>query len=85
MINFPTLFPQRSIRDNNRPKKKSAVKASKESAEIAAEKHVATTEQRRDPAHRGHLYKPGQQSSLRERQERLKESRSKAKHIDIEV
>ncbi len=84
MINFPTLFPQRSVRDNNRPKKKSAVKASKESAEVAAEKHVATTERRRDPAHRGRLYQPGQ-LTLRERKERPKESKSKAKHIDIEV
>ncbi len=84
MINFPTLFPQRSVRDNNRPKKKSAVKASKETAEVAAEKHVATTERRRDPSHRGRLYKPGQ-PILRERKERLKDSRSKAKHIDIEV
>jgi len=84
VINFPTLFPQRSIRDNNGPKKKSAVKASKETAEVAAEKHVTTTERRRDPAHRGRLYKPGQPTG-RERQEQLKESKSKAKHIDIEV
>ena len=84
MINFPTIFSQRSPADNNRTKRKSSVKATKESAEVAAEKHVATAERRQDPAHRGHQSEYDRQR-VRERHRAIQDSPRGAKHIDIEV
>ncbi len=77
MINFPILNSTRSLSDNNRARKSDSVKASKESAEVAAEKPVATTERRRDPAHQGHNDRNNGRSS--------EEENNKARHIDITV
>lgn len=73
MINFPIFNPARSATENNRTKKNTSVKASKESAEIAAQKPVTTMERRREPTQRRQST-PKKASASR-----------KAQHIDIEV
>ena len=81
MINFPVFNPTRSASENNRNKKGGAVKASKETAKVAAQMPVTTTERRRDPAHK----RDKDPFAQRDTNAHPDPERHKAKYIDIEV